>query len=244
MTFSGWDPASEDWSYLDSMPTGLGFIDIEPMPKAVKPPREWLKVERQVRNDCQGNALTSGMEVCYYNATGEIVQLSRHMAYIASQKLTGGGGCADSGSHIAAGVELALEYGVCLESVYPYPSRFTCALTSQQIEAGRPYRIAESRRLQNPEEVRDWLISGKGAVHAGVRWGGGYHAIEYLQATDRGVDFVNSWGESWDGDGWGEDSMGDIKQRFNDRYAVFIGISGVKEKPVFDWLGDGGGMAG
>lgn len=83
-------------------------------------PETWLRKERQVRNDCQGNSLTSCIEVIEQRTRKRRGELARTFAYQMSEKYDGRGIGNDAGSSIHSGVKVACDIGLPLETEYTY----------------------------------------------------------------------------------------------------------------------------
>jgi len=176
----GWLIDIENFDELDSL---AGETDVLAMQGHYEEtrfdPRVVLHVENQGSvGACQGHSISSCLEWCYIIETGNLnLQLSRAMGYYESQQLDGITG--DSGSTISAGVKLATNTGICIESLWPYTGRYNPQRPSnwsEIIENAATYKIGKSVRLTNYDAVRTFLGSGQGAVHLGISWGSGMNA--------------------------------------------------------------------
>lgn len=140
---------------------------------------DWHKTENQGPvGSCQGNGLTSLLERLQFVAVRKaslVIQLSRMFAYLATQKIDGllGG---DNGSTISGGVKLALEWGVCPESVVPYFMHYPTAAESRAIlnpsnyEAGKPFKAKNAWRVPVEPDLSMDFIGGGGGISLGLAW--------------------------------------------------------------------------
>ncbi len=226
----GWLKRNEKRRWIADLPRGTPFTrgDYEPMPRDIVKPSTWLKIEDQNGfGSCQGNALSTAVEIAYWLATeGDIVQLSRWFAYVATQKEYDGIR-GDQGSTISGGAKLAEFIGICPEELLPYPrGRYNQKYTAAHKAAAEPYRLKTFRVMETVADVRNWLDAGLGAISIGVRWGrGGGHAICIVE-TD-GTDFIyaNSWGTGWGDKGYGRWTQSEMRSLLRDNYTVAIGMT-------------------
>lgn len=243
MTFNdGWSPELEEQlapGGLDTLPQGMEFGpgDYEPMPRGYVDPRKWLNINLQRYNDCRGNSLSTGIEVCHYYETGEEIQLSTWFAYTATRLKYDRSGCRDQGATIMGGIQLATEFGLPPEDVMPYPNRHHCDIPDAAWEAAKPFRIGETRRLQNSDQLQAWLESGQGPADAGVPWGSGWHAILFhtYDPTNDTFIFANSHGTRYGEGGHGRYTKREMDRIFNTRGTVVVGITGQPHHAPRDW---------
>lgn len=85
-------------------------------------PENFLRRELQTRNDCQGNSITTCVEIIRKRIENVSEELSRTFAYQLSELLDGRGVGRDMGSSIYSGVKAATDIGFPTEQQYPYDS--------------------------------------------------------------------------------------------------------------------------
>lgn len=213
-------------------------------------PRSVLRVEQQgSQGACAGHSLSSECEFAYMIETGDFsLQLSRAMGYYEGQRLDGIRG--DNGLTIQGSVRLAKTIGICREKLWRYPSVYDNSRPANWEEVladAAQYKIATATNLKSYDAIRTFLGSGQGGVHLGITWnasvdrevvesysenGGGGHSIGLYSLSERKDSqgrpycwMMNSWGSSWQGDGWAEWSPRAIEQMLAARWSVFVGLS-------------------
>lgn len=218
--------------------------------------REYLKRENQ-RNmgSCQGNSLTTAVESLIWKQTGRIYQLSRMFAYIRSQLKDGIR--SDIGSSLTAGVWVAKNVGLPLETYWPYPNpvRYTQSIPAVAEQRAGDIKLVESVRLDTYEAIVNWLRRGDTTAYAGMGWGGtmsnpgsritsfrvsgrGGHAIafpqvspETLESDEPDIDLFNSHGTSWGDNGVARCSPDCIREMLDSKLTRmmggFFGLRGV-----------------
>lgn len=217
--------------------------------------RDWLQIEDQLRrNSCEGNALASCGEVCFYvAANGKVTQFSRWAAYIWAQSMSGGNLLGrDEGATISGGVRAAKEIGFIPESDLPYPQPqqpYFSRLPAGLREAAAKHRIQRHASMKSYDDCFQWLASGVGAINIGIPWYAsdtqctgvmdsqrgqqqGYHALAtvgYSQRTDRqGRKYLwtaNSHGRSWGNNGWVEMAPALFDSWARNRNVELIGVT-------------------
>ena len=258
--FTGYVPGREDKAYLSTLQNESAVLAMRGTYEEVRfDPRKLIKVENQSRQGaCQGHSLTSILEWIYCLATGgDLIQLSRAMAYYATQELDGIRG--DNGSTVSGGVKLAKTKGVCREELWKYPSAYDNRWPKDKhavLADAAKYRIASETRITTYEGFRAFLGSGQGGIHTGIAWGGsmnkavvekfvpggGGHSICGLVLSERedsnGEPYAfiqNSWSESFGNKGWQEWSPTAIRQMLKHPHTVFVGISDMPEVKPREW---------
>jgi len=247
----GWVREKEDVGFLESLPSEMAVLAMRGSYSEVKiDPRKVMKIENQGSvGSCQGHALSSVCELCYYIATGDLnLQLSRQYAYIETQRIDGISG--DNGSTISGGIKLATTKGIPREELWKYPGRYDTRRPANwsDIEAdAAAFRIGQSYRMSTYDGVRTFLGSGQGGISIGISWGGevdraivnsfsgaggGGHAIALLGLSERvdstGRPFIwmlNSWGAQWGNQGWAEWAPQAVEQMLRHRYTACFGLS-------------------
>ena len=181
---------------------------------------------------CQGHSLSTVFQICYFLATGRTAIFSRAAAYYLSQrkdKIRG-----DRGSTLSGGRWVATEHGMCLEEHWPYIERY-----DPKEPDGVPYqyKLKVSRPFKTVEEIVEWIKLGL-PVQTGVRWGREMNTEVVEKASKRGgghstclwsmrgdhCNNINSWGQSWNGDGVHCWSLAAIEEML-DHGGIFVGYS-------------------
>lgn len=262
----GWLQAEEDRDFLDALPGENAVLAMRGTYSEVKiDPRQVMKIENQGSvGSCQGHALSSCVELCYYIATGDLArQLSRAMGYYETQRIDGI--TSDRGSTISGGIKLATTKGICREELWKYSGRYDSRRPSNwvAIEAdAAQHKVGQSYRMTSYDGVRTFLGSGQGGISIGISWsgevdrpivnsfsgaGGGGHAIALLGLSERadssGRPFVwmlNSWGSGWGNCGWAEWAPSAVEQMLRHRFTACFGISDMpnvkpRELSVQEW---------
>ena len=247
----GWLQTEEDRDFLDALPGESAVLAMRGSYSEVKvDPRKVMKIENQGSvGSCQGHALSSCVELCYYIASGDLTrQLSRAMGYYETQRIDGI--TSDRGSTISGGIKLATTKGICREELWKYSGRYDARrpLNWAEIEAdAAQHKVGQSYRMESYDGVRTFLGSGQGGISIGISWsgevdrpivnsfsgaGGGGHAIALLGLSERldssGRPFVfmlNSWGANWGNGGWAEWAPNAVEQMLRHRYTACFGLS-------------------
>jgi len=221
-------------------------------------PSGWYVVENQkAQGSCQGNALSTGVELLHAREGGNLEQLSRACAYYLSQRIDGIRG--DEGSTISAGIKLAETTGICLESDWPYPERYD-PRTPPGFMNFVKYLIANHSPVLSAADMITH-IGLHGPVHIGIIWsedidrqaaengiisryqpGQGGHSVEFigyrLKSWDgRPLDrphgiLANSWSTQWGHNGLALVSPQAIDAMINSRYGVFVGLYGARHPEI------------
>jgi hypothetical protein len=247
----GWLQTEEDRDFLDALPGESAVLAMRGSYSEVKvDPRKVMKIENQGSvGSCQGHALSSCVELCYYIATGDLTrQLSRAMGYYETQRIDGI--TSDRGSTISGGIKLATTKGICREELWKYSGRYDARRPANwaEIESdAAQHKIGQSYRMTSYDGVRTFLGSGQGGISIGISWGGevdraivnlfsgaggGGHAIALLGLSER-LDFsgrpfvwmLNSWGSSWGNAGWAEWAPNAVEQMLRHRFTACFGLS-------------------
>jgi len=182
----------------------------------------WLRTEDQSQiGSCQGQMLATVAEMSIQAATRVALQLSAMWAYLQSQKIDGIRG--DNGSTLSGGSEAGQTVGLCLESLFPYPGRYSTAIPAGCVADAATRKLRMSQNLPDYEAVMKWLRHGVGGVGIGIDWnsycepdnqgcittyrsgGGGGHAIalvdwnkQFLDQYKRPfIELKNSWSRRW-----------------------------------------------
>ena len=241
----------EDFDYLKSLPGESSVLAMRGGYSEVKvDPRAVMKIENQGSvGSCQGHALSSCVELCYYIATGDLTrQLSRAFGYYETQRIDGING--DRGSTISGGIKLATTLGIPREDLWKYSGRYENrrpANWNEIVEDAKLHQIGQSYRMETYDGVRTFLGSGQGGISIGISWGGevdrpvvnsfsgaggGGHAIALLGLSERldqsGRPYVwmlNSWGANWGNKGWSEWAPSAVEQMLRHRYTACFGLS-------------------
>ena len=247
----GWLHDEEDQEFLNSLPSEMSVLAMRGTYNEVRvDARKVMKIENQGSvGSCQGHALSSCVELCYYIATGDLTrQLSRQYAYVETQRIDGISG--DRGSTISGGIKLATTKGVPEESFWKYSGRYETKRPTNwsEVEANAAqHKVGQSYRMTTYDGVRTFLGSGQGGISIGISWGsdvdraiverfsgsgGGGHAIALLGLSERldnsGRPYVlmmNSWGANWGNAGWAEWAPAAIEQMLRHQYTACFGLS-------------------
>jgi hypothetical protein len=246
-----WLHDEEDQNFLNSLPGESSVLAMRGTYDEVRvDPRKVMKIENQGSvGSCQGHALSSCVELCYYIATGDLTrQLSRAYGYYETQRIDNITG--DRGSTISGGIKLATIRGIPQEKLWTYSGRYDNRRPAnwQEIEAdAHQHKIGQSYRMTTYDGVRTFLGSGQGGISIGISWsgevdraivnsfsgtGGGGHAIALLGLSKRldlsGRPYVwmlNSWGANWGNGGWAEWAPAAVDQMLRHRYTACFGLS-------------------
>lgn len=214
----------------------------------------WLQVEDQGQiGSCQGQSLTECGEYCFTISTGKVIQLSRMMAYIASQMEDNIK--QDNGSTLSGGTRAFLK-GVCLESTGPYTSSYPGWgwLTQAMKDEAKNYILKSHTEIKSADECKRFIGSGIGIVQIGISWGnemtpaadgtirrftgsgGGGHAIciaGYVPDSDINLKSTkgywlllkNSWSKRWGKGGYAYVDPAAFDQMCSHRFSVMYGRS-------------------
>lgn len=212
-------------AFKSANPFALPEADFPAIDYASLPERmgtsDWLRTEDQGQiGSCQGQMLATVAEMSIYAATKQTVQLSAMWAYLQSQKVDGIRG--DNGSTLSGGSEMAQSLGLCLESLFPYPSRYITTIPAGCAADAATRKLRTSQALPDYEAVMKWLRHGVGGVGIGIGWnrycepdvngcitryasGGGGHAVPlvdwYGKFKDEKkrpfIELKNSWSKRW-----------------------------------------------
>jgi hypothetical protein len=213
--------------------------------KEVKPdfneqinPTDIVKVVHQGKvGSCQGQSLATVFQICFYLATGRFNFFSAAAGYYLSQKNDRERGLrirGDHGSTLSGGRWVATEHGMCLDSDWPYVAKYN---PEQPEGIEFPFKLSVSKPFKKADDVIEWIKSGL-PVQTGVRWGkemnreevtsasrsGGGHSTCLWTMKGEDINNINSWGESWNGDGvhvWTQDALAEMI----DRGGTFVGYS-------------------
>ena len=222
----------EDRDALRSSATEAVLLMLGDLPERMDPrssalgSQGFLQVEdQQQQGSCQGQSLSDCGEFAHTFATGEVIQISRQYAYIASQMENNIR--SDSGSTLESGTR-AFKKGFPLESVAPYAGNHYpgWGYITQAMRDKAIYKLMSHTEMKSAEHVKQFIGSGVGIVQLGITWGnemspdgqgcirsfsgrgGGGHAIVfagYVPDSDVGVKssagwwllLKNSWSKRW-----------------------------------------------
>ena len=188
------------------------------------------------QGSCQGQSLSKMFQICYFLATGRIVEFSAACGYYLAQKKDGLIG--DVGSTLSGGRWVATEHGMCLESDWPYTGDNYNPSPPSGIDY--PFKLSVSRPMNDADTVFEWLGLGL-PIQIGIIWdsscdlevvdnyigfGGGGHATSLWTLTESGnARNINSWSEDWNGDGIHEFTRRAVERMVGNRNNVFIGYA-------------------
>jgi hypothetical protein len=231
----------------------MSFAESTP-PEEVDP-SDWLKMENQANQGaCQGHSVSDCIEILHVMMGGEYKQLSRACAYYESQRIDNIRG--DRGSTIQAGVRLAKEKGIPLESAWPYPSGYN-PRRPPGWDSGPMFKIDGHTDIKSYEGGQNHLAF-HGPIHIGISWGneidqqvsrtgkiesftgrgGGGHSVCYvgykrtdwdgnaLPGSDPWWLLKNSWSTRWGRNGYALVSPSAIRSMLGHRWTVFAGLHG------------------
>jgi len=234
--FTGYPIELENRDALRSSATEAVLLMLGEVPQRMDPrssalgSQGFLQVEDQGQiGSCQGQSLSCCGEFAHTFATGEVIQISRMYAYIASQMENNIR--ADNGSTLEGGTR-AFKKGFPLESVAPYQNRYPgWGYITQAMRDKAIYKLNSHTEMKSAEQVKQFIGSGVGIVQLGITWGnemtpdsqgcirsfsgrgGGGHAIVfcgYVPDSDVGVKssagwwllLKNSWSKRWGKSGY------------------------------------------
>lgn len=190
---------------------------------------------------CQGQSLAKMFQICYFLATGRVLNFSAMAGYILAQRHDGLIG-RDVGSTLSGGQRAAAD-GICLEKDWPYTGRYDSRIPN----VPRPFKLVASKPTNDPDLISEALDAGL-PVQTGMTWNHeldrdlvtnytgrgaqGGHATTLWQKKSNG-NWINhnSWGSGWAGDGRSEWTPQAARQIITYRTNTFVIYSPEMEFP-------------
>jgi C1A family cysteine protease len=132
----------------------------------------FLQVEdQQQQSSCVGNSVTDCGEFAHAFACGEVIQLSRQYAYIASQMENN---IRTDGGATLEGSGRAFIKGFPLESVAPYTgNRYPgWSYITAEMKRQAAYKLMSHTEMHAADHCKQFIGSQVGIVHIGIPWGG------------------------------------------------------------------------
>lgn len=249
----------ENYEELEALPQSApdAFATFEAPPEVTI---DWHVTENQGRlGSCNGVAGASCLERLAFVRTRQVIQLSDIFAYLASQKIGGLLGY-DQGSRPTDFIKLAMQHGVCPESLTGYPAAYpnlaqrNSVLNASNYAAGALYKaqsVCVFPKSTVAEEINQF-IGGGGAVLFGIKW---YSLIpsdrivrNYSPPAGTKAGHANavlgyrklrgpSRGLNSHRDGAYDIEPKALEQMIRHPGNVFVGLMGNEGKPV-DWVKD------
>lgn len=213
----------------------------------------FLQVEDQFKiGSCQGQSITDCGEFAHAFATGEVIQISRMYAYIASQVESNIRG--DSGSTLEGGGR-AFQKGFPLEKDAPYGTSYPgYGFLTPERKAKAVYKLKSHTQMKSAEQCKQFIGSQIGIVQIGIAWGrwmepdqygcvrsfaprgGGGHALVFCgyvpdadvgQSSGSGYWFLmkNSWSKRWGKQGYAYVSPRAVDQMIDHQWTSMYGRS-------------------
>lgn len=254
----GWARQLEDWDKLEATETPFQMMKSFTAPHSVS----FRKIYPSTRNQgqagsCTAFARTRASTVLTYWQTGQIVEYSPLWAYERNQARSNIRGIM-SGATIGATLESMNEDGEVLEKSYPYDLRkYGNKLPQELFEEGQTRQALKHSPLKSPEEIFQWLASGKGAVIIGIDWtkklanagkylddagsgsyGGhameisGYDGDELDEDGNPRFELDNSHGKEWAIDGTTLVSWRVVRQWQNQRWTDMRGVTDLETPDI------------
>ena len=183
---------------------------------------------------CQGQSLAKMFQICYFLETGRVENFSAMAGYIVAQRFDGLRG--DVGSTLSGGQLVATKHGICLESDWPYPSRYSAEIVAKKFE----FKLASAQPTNDPDLILEALALGL-PVQTGMAWNNQLEQEHVTSYNGRGAQgghattlwlgkHINSWGNGWNSDGcstWSEQALRDIVTHRGNTFVIYApdGIS-------------------
>lgn len=182
------------------------FQDSFPKFNASTDPTAIVDIRNQGQiGSCQGQSLAKCFQICYFLATGQVINFSAMAGYILAQQYDRIRG--DKGSTLSGGQKVATENGLCVEKDWPYPTKYDANVPTTRF----PFKLKSAQPSNNPAEIRQALDLGL-PVQTGVAWTreldqeivtkytgrasfGGHSTVLWCHKN------INSWGVDWCEDG-------------------------------------------
>jgi hypothetical protein len=246
---TGYQINNESDAEIDSLPSGL--VSTQDIPSAVDP-TTFHKIENQgSQGSCQGQAISSMMECCFFLETGQTdLEISRNFAYRASQQEDNIRG--DLGSTLSGGIA-ACKKGLCREMYFPYTDTYSKRIPKAAFDNRAEFQIEIGKQVigddKNAEFIRNWIGSGLGAAVIGVSWNkfcenqiitdyrsigrSGGHAVVILGYTPKTLIWANSWGRNVFKDGYQEitdSAFNKMMQPSGNRLVVYSDIKNLEPR--------------
>ena len=136
---NGDDPLELMSRFRDAVPT---------FNEQIKPDQIIAVVNQGSVGSCQGNALATVFQICYFLATGRFEVFSRAAGYYLAQRKDGIRG--DRGSTLSGGRWVATEHGMCLDAKWPYVSKYD---PKEPAGIDYPFKLKVSRPFRNADEL-------------------------------------------------------------------------------------------
>jgi hypothetical protein len=249
--FSGYDPALEQLDKLNAESMEYTPVCGDGPGLKLPHPMTWMQVESQSqRPACVGHGLTTLEEyVIYLSSMGKTVeQLCRMFAWVESQKAGGSRPSEGAGASIHGAVKVAKTIGLPLESMYPYKGAFRSNFSPEFYEDAATRKVLNSYRLDTVDKVFDFQSSGMGGIIWGVPWDFNrrrWHCVATIGTPiDGKIPGANSWGATWDKDGWFEWSRDTVARFLDISGTVAFGLSDMDRPQVRKgWNFEEGGFA-
>ena len=140
------------------------FKDNFPAFNAFSNPTDIIDIADQGNvGSCQGQSLAKCFQICYFLATGNIIEFSAMAGYILAQQYDGIRG--DRGSTLSGGQKVATEHGMCRERAWPYTGEYDRRGKAKEF----PFRLKSAQPTNDPAQIRSALALGL-PIQTGVAW--------------------------------------------------------------------------
>lgn len=178
---------------------------------------------------CQGQSLCKMFQICFYLATGRIVNFSAMCGYIIAQRFDGLDG-RDVGSTLSGGQRVATEHGMCLEADWRYTGRYDSSVPNVAF----PFKLASAQPTNDPALIKEALSLGL-PVQTGMAWNNELERERVESYTGAGAQgghatslwldkHLNSWGSGWNGDGlssWSDRALEQIVTHRGNTFVIY-----------------------
>jgi C1A family cysteine protease len=228
----GWRQDLEDHAWIDANQLHFDAHKFRAVkvPASIDPrPHIHIKDQQQL-GACSGFSRSTCEEVLNWIATqGDKTVLSAMYAYLTNQKCCGCFG-KDNGATIAGSIQAAAQYGICLDSTFPYTGKYSTKFPANAQTEGQKHLVKSHTTLSSYNDGFQYLATGTGVIQIGVPVGDAFqncsgtftvqdaqqdmsnpeggHALAIVgyvsQKDSQGRNYlilVNSWGTSWGSNG-------------------------------------------